>query len=69
MAHITGEISAVRIRMRVAEHYLRPLCQFFVRAVTAQTPGHADRCSRIWFRRPMAAFAAKPRLDVFVGTA
>jgi hypothetical protein len=52
--------------MGVAAHFFRPLRKFFIRAVTAQTLGRADLCSRSHFRRPMAAVAVKPCFFVFV---
>src|SRR4030042_5015030 len=68
VAHIAVEISVMRVCMRVAAHFFRPLRKFFIRSVTTQTLGHADLCSRSHFRRPMAAVAVKPCLKLFVRT-
>ena len=58
----------MRIRMRVEAHIIRQLFQFFVGSVTSETGGLSDLCTHSHFHRPMAVFAVKPRLDVFVNS-
>jgi hypothetical protein len=54
--------------MRVAAYFFRSLRKFFIRSVTTQALSHADLCSRSHFRRPMAAVAFEPCLNMFVRT-